>query len=105
MFHLGSVTSIALKIPQNIVKPNGDAIQKTRKLGFTFSIHKTVLLLSGCSVGVHVGSCWTVQPNLRNLDIAGTAWDMKGSSYVPKTASGYGVRLLVQLAQDWKAES
>ena len=40
-----------------------------------------------------------------HLDIAGTAWDMKGSSYVPKTASGYGVRLLVQLAQDWESES
>lgn len=40
-----------------------------------------------------------------HLDIAGTAWDMKGSSYVPKTASGYGVRLLVQLVQDWGAES
>ena len=40
-----------------------------------------------------------------HLDIAGTAWDMKGSSYVPKTASGFGVRLLVQLAQDWGAES
>ena len=40
-----------------------------------------------------------------HLDIAGTAWDMKGSSYVPKTASGYGVRLLVQLAQDWGTES
>ncbi|MDE0299278.1 MAG: leucyl aminopeptidase [Candidatus Poribacteria bacterium] len=36
-----------------------------------------------------------------HLDIAGTAWDMKGSSYVPKTASGYGVRLLVQVVQDW----
>ena len=40
-----------------------------------------------------------------HLDIAGTAWDMKGSSYVPKTASGFGVRLLVQLAQDWGTES
>lgn len=40
-----------------------------------------------------------------HLDIAGTAWDMKGSSYVPKTASGFGVRLLVQLVQDWGAES
>ena len=40
-----------------------------------------------------------------HLDIAGTAWDMKGSSYVPKTASGFGVRLLVQLVQDWRAES
>ena len=40
-----------------------------------------------------------------HLDIAGTAWDMKGSSYVPKTASGFGVRLLVQLAQDWGTET
>ena len=40
-----------------------------------------------------------------HLDIAGTAWDMKGSSYVPKSASGFGVRLLVQLAQDWGTES
>ena len=44
MFRLGSVALIALKTPQNIVIPNGDAIRKTRKLGFTFSIHKTVLL-------------------------------------------------------------
>lgn len=36
-----------------------------------------------------------------HLDIAGTAWGMKGSSYIPKGASGYGVRLLVQFAQDW----
>jgi leucyl aminopeptidase len=36
-----------------------------------------------------------------HLDIAGTAWGMKGSSYIPKGASGYGVRLLVQLAQGW----
>ena len=36
-----------------------------------------------------------------HLDIAGTAWGLKGSSYIPKGASGYGVRLLVQLVQDW----
>lgn len=36
-----------------------------------------------------------------HLDIAGTAWGMKGSSYIPETASGYGVRLLVQLVEDW----
>ncbi len=40
-----------------------------------------------------------------HLDIAGTAWDMKGSSYVPKTASGFGVRLLAQLVQDWESNS
>ena len=36
-----------------------------------------------------------------HLDIAGTAWGIKGSTYIPESASGYGVRLLVQLARDW----
>ena len=36
-----------------------------------------------------------------HLDIAGTAWGVKGSTYIPETASGYGVRLLVQLIEDW----
>jgi leucyl aminopeptidase len=36
-----------------------------------------------------------------HLDIAGTAWGMKGSTYIPYGASGYGVRLLVQLVEDW----
>ncbi len=36
-----------------------------------------------------------------HLDIAGMAWGMKGGTYVPEGASGYGVRLLVQLVEDW----
>ena len=37
-----------------------------------------------------------------HLDIAGVAWGMKGSSYIPDSgASGYGVRLLVQLVEDF----
>jgi leucyl aminopeptidase len=36
-----------------------------------------------------------------HLDIAGTAWGMKGSTYIPEEASGWGVRLLVQLVEDW----
>lgn len=36
-----------------------------------------------------------------HLDIAGTAWGMKGSTYIPEGATGYGVRLLVQLIEDW----
>ena len=36
-----------------------------------------------------------------HLDIAGTAWGIKGSTYIPESASGYGVRLLCQLARDW----
>lgn len=37
-----------------------------------------------------------------HLDIAGTAWAEKDSPYCPKGATGVGVRLLIQLARDWK---
>jgi len=37
-----------------------------------------------------------------HLDIAGSAWDL-GRAYVGKGASGYGVRLLVQLARSYTA--
>ena len=37
-----------------------------------------------------------------HLDIAGCAWEDKGSALVPKGASGMGVHLLVRLLQSWK---
>jgi leucyl aminopeptidase len=37
-----------------------------------------------------------------HLDIAGSAWDL-GRAYAPKGASGYGVRLLVELARSYCA--
>jgi leucyl aminopeptidase len=37
-----------------------------------------------------------------HLDIAGSAWDL-GRAYVGKGASGYGVRLLVDLARSYAA--
>ena len=37
-----------------------------------------------------------------HLDIAGSAWDL-GRAYAPKGASGYGVRLLVDLARTFSA--
>jgi leucyl aminopeptidase len=37
-----------------------------------------------------------------HLDIAGSAWDL-GRTYAPKGASGYGVRLLVELARSYSA--
>ncbi|GAB4333952.1 MAG: leucyl aminopeptidase [Candidatus Abyssubacteria bacterium] len=37
-----------------------------------------------------------------HLDIAGTAWTKKDLPYCPKGATGVGVRLLTQLARDWK---
>lgn len=37
-----------------------------------------------------------------HLDIAGTAWTTEAKPYVPKGSTGVGVRLLTQLARDWK---
>ena len=36
-----------------------------------------------------------------HLDIAGPAWLEKDRPYIPKGASGVGVRLLVQFLRDW----
>jgi leucyl aminopeptidase len=36
-----------------------------------------------------------------HLDIAGMAWNEKDRPHVPKGATGFGVRLLVQLLRDW----
>lgn len=38
-----------------------------------------------------------------HLDIAGPAWGAKDLPYIPKGASGVGVRLLVRLLRDWPA--
>ncbi|HEY9899554.1 MAG TPA: leucyl aminopeptidase, partial [Pantanalinema sp.] len=40
-----------------------------------------------------------------HLDIAGTAWNEKGGTYVPKGATGIGVRLLVELATEYASEA
>jgi leucyl aminopeptidase len=37
-----------------------------------------------------------------HLDIAGTAWSKKSRPYIPKGGVGVGVRLLTQLARNWK---
>jgi leucyl aminopeptidase len=37
-----------------------------------------------------------------HLDIAGCAWEDKGSALVPKGATGMGVHLLTRLLQSWK---
>ena len=37
-----------------------------------------------------------------HLDIAGTAWSTKSKSYTSRGGTGVGVRLLTQLARDWK---
>jgi leucyl aminopeptidase len=37
-----------------------------------------------------------------HLDIAGTSSREEDSPYKPKGATGYGVRLLVQMVRDWQ---
>jgi leucyl aminopeptidase len=37
-----------------------------------------------------------------HLDIAGPAWLAKDRSYIPKGATGVGIRLLVQFLKDWQ---
>jgi leucyl aminopeptidase len=39
-----------------------------------------------------------------HLDIAGVNWTSKGNAVTPKGASGFGVRLLDELARDWFAD-
>lgn len=40
-----------------------------------------------------------------HLDIAGPVWSEKDKPYIPKGASGYGVRLLLQLLESWDQET
>ena len=40
-----------------------------------------------------------------HLDIAGTAWDQDNRDYVGKGATGWGVRLLVELARSRRPAS
>jgi leucyl aminopeptidase len=41
-------------------------------------------------------SCWA------HIDIAGTAWYSAPRGYIPKNATGYGVRLLTEVIERWK---
>ncbi|MEI6126069.1 MAG: leucyl aminopeptidase, partial [Pseudomonadota bacterium] len=40
-----------------------------------------------------------------HLDIAGTAWTKKAKPYIPKGATGIGVRLLLELLENWAQAS
>ncbi len=55
---------------------------------------------AGTIVGASFLSNFTADVPWAHLDIAGSAWEL-GRSYAPKGASGYGVRLLVELARSF----
>ncbi len=57
---------------------------------------------AGTIVGAAFLSNFTSGVPWAHLDIAGSAWDL-GRAYAPKSASGYGVRLLVELARSYAA--
>ncbi len=55
---------------------------------------------AGTIVGAAFLSSFVAETPWAHLDIAGSAWDL-GRAYAPKSASGYGVRLLVELARSY----
>ncbi|HEY2768671.1 MAG TPA: leucyl aminopeptidase [Solirubrobacteraceae bacterium] len=55
---------------------------------------------AGTIVGATFLSHFVDETPWAHLDIAGSAWDL-GRAYAPKSASGYGVRLLVELARSY----
>ena len=55
---------------------------------------------AGTIVGAMFLSSFVGETPWVHLDIAGSAWDL-GRAYAPKGASGYGVRLLVELARSY----
>jgi leucyl aminopeptidase len=57
---------------------------------------------AGTIVGATFLSNFVGEVPWAHLDIAGSAWDL-GRSYAEKGASGYGVRLLVELARSYCA--
>ncbi len=59
----------------------------------------------GASAGAHfIGYFIDKSLPWAHLDIAGVDWIKSSQPLTPKGASGFGVRLLDQLARDWKAE-
>jgi leucyl aminopeptidase len=59
---------------------------------------------AGTIVGAAFLSNFVGKTPWAHLDIAGSAWDL-GRAYAPKGASGYGVRLLVELARSYAVDS
>ncbi len=60
---------------------------------------------AGASTGAALLAEFTEGYPWIHLDIAGTAWSSKTGPYIPKGGVGIGVRLLTQLARDWKKKS
>ena len=59
----------------------------------------------GASAGAHfIGYFVDKSLPWAHLDIAGVDWNDSAKPLTPKGASGFGVRLLDQLARDWKAQ-
>jgi leucyl aminopeptidase len=59
---------------------------------------------AGSATGAHFLEKFVNNLPWAHLDIAGVAWEKKGQDICPKGATGYGVRLLTQLLQDYYAQ-
>ncbi len=57
---------------------------------------------AGAIIGAVFLKNFTGNTKWAHIDIAGTAWYSKPRGYVPKFATGYGVRLLFDILNNWK---
>jgi leucyl aminopeptidase len=115
---LGSTYSGVMSNDDELAQRIGAAGEKTGEIAWRLPLHEEYDELikgtygdldnapEGRKAGTIVGAAFLQnfvgQTPWAHLDIAGSAWDL-GRAYVGKGASGYGVRLLVELARSYCA--
>ncbi len=115
---LGSTYAGVMSNDDELVQRMSDAGEKTGEIAWRLPLHEEYDELikgtygdldnapEGRKAGTIVGAAFLQnfvgQTPWAHLDIAGSAWDL-GRAYVGKGASGYGVRLLVELARSYCA--
>jgi leucyl aminopeptidase len=113
---LGSTYSGVMSNDDELVKRMTAAGEKTGEIAWRLPLHEEYDELikgtygdldnapEGRKAGTIVGAAFlqnfVSETPWAHLDIAGSAWDL-GRAYVGKGASGYGVRLLVELARSY----
>jgi leucyl aminopeptidase len=112
---LGSTYAALISNDDEFAAAVGDAAEETGELAWRLPLHPeykdltkgTVADLTNASAKRKAGTIYAAsfleefvdgRPWV-HLDIAGTSWDV-GREYVGKGATGFGVRLLVELARD-----
>ena len=115
---LGSTYAALISNDDELAALVGDAAERTGELAWRLPLHPeykeltkgSVADLTNASEKRKAGTIYAASfleefvdgRPWAHIDIAGTAWDV-GREYVGKGATGYGVRLLVELARDLSA--